>query len=57
MQTTLIPHNFIGDWVDGAHGLSIHAPPSLDWDLEEDYLTAKWAVDTLWDDVLIHELQ
>ena len=56
MQATLIPHNFIGDWVDGANGLSIHAPPYPEWDLEEDYLTAKWA-DTLWDDLLIHELQ
>ena len=57
MQTTLVPHNFIGDWIEGAHGLSIHAPPSFDWDLEQDYQTARWAEYTLWDDLLVHELQ
>ena len=57
MQQTLVPHNFIGDWVNGANGLSIHAPTSFNWDLDEAYLTSHWADETLWDDVLVHELQ
>ena len=57
LKDTLIPDNFIGDWINGANGLSIHAPPSTDWELDETYLTASWSLDTLWDDVLIKELQ
>ena len=55
MQSTLVPHNFTGDWVNGAHGLCIHAPTTFDWDVDETYLTASWADDTLWDDVIVHE--
>ena len=56
-KDTLVLDNFTGDWIEGAHGLSIHAPPSTDWDLDEIYLTATWSLDTLWDDVLTKELQ
>ena len=50
----LIPHNYTGDWIDGAQGLSIYAPP-IEEDIDESYVNAGWSITNLWDDVLLHD--
>jgi len=53
-KDTLIPHNYTGDWIDGATGLSIYAPP-FEEDIDETYLNSSWSAISLWDDVLLHD--
>jgi hypothetical protein len=45
--------NYVQGSASEATGLSIYSPPRRNWGIEESYINAPWAEDTVWDDMLL----
>lgn len=52
LLNSVIVSNYASDFISGANGLSIYSPTEDSWGFEQSYLSASWADETLWDDML-----
>ena len=50
---SMITSNYVQGNASSATGLSIYSPPRRNWGIENAYLNAPWAEDTVWDDMLV----